>query len=236
MYVYMYIPIYSRQLCRQWNWRLQMWLYLYEYSQSHLGWHFPKLKAQSSNVSFATFQWKETFELWALSFETAFENVTPNGIGCLCISVYTCVFMHVHVCVYTCIRIKINCRQFPLAATFSCYLQLVCMYIYTQIYTYLYTHIYTYIYAYVHTCIYWIVVFPWRVLCLAIFSWCTHVYRHMDIHLYIYTYMYTCTCTFIRSLGGYLLLSFSAGIYACIHIYIHMYIHVYARIHFYVHI
>ena len=37
---------------------------------------------QSSNLSFATFQWKETFELWALSFETAFENVTPSGIGC----------------------------------------------------------------------------------------------------------------------------------------------------------
>ena len=53
----------------------------YNYSQSHLGWHFRKLKAQSSNVSFATFQWNETFELWALSFETAFENVTPNGIG-----------------------------------------------------------------------------------------------------------------------------------------------------------
>ena len=53
------------------------------YSQSHLGWHFRKLKAQSSNVSFATFQWKETFELWALGFETAFENVTPSGIGCI---------------------------------------------------------------------------------------------------------------------------------------------------------
>ena len=52
------------------------------YSQSHLGWHFRKLKAQSSNVSFATFQWKEAFKLWALSFETAFENVTPGGIGC----------------------------------------------------------------------------------------------------------------------------------------------------------
>jgi len=28
-----------------------------------------ELKAQSSNVSFATFQWQQTFELWALSFE-----------------------------------------------------------------------------------------------------------------------------------------------------------------------
>ena len=52
------------------------------YSQSHLGWHFRKFKAQSSNVSFATFLWKQTFELWALSFETAFENATPSGIGC----------------------------------------------------------------------------------------------------------------------------------------------------------
>jgi len=41
-----------------------------------------KLKAPSSNVSFATFQCKETFELSALSFERAFENVTPRGIGC----------------------------------------------------------------------------------------------------------------------------------------------------------
>ena len=51
------------------------------HSQSHLGCHFRKLKAHSSNVSFAMFRCKETFELWALSFETAFENVTPSGIG-----------------------------------------------------------------------------------------------------------------------------------------------------------
>ena len=42
-----------------------------------------KLKAQSLNVSFATFQRKEPCELWALSFERAFENVTPRGIGCI---------------------------------------------------------------------------------------------------------------------------------------------------------
>ena len=43
-------------------------LFLYDiYSQSHLRWHFRKLKAQSSNVSVATFQWKETFELWSLN-------------------------------------------------------------------------------------------------------------------------------------------------------------------------
>ena len=41
-----------------------------------------KLKAQSSNVSFYWNMAKETFELWASSFETAFENVTPSEIGC----------------------------------------------------------------------------------------------------------------------------------------------------------
>jgi len=57
------------------------------YSQSYLEWHFRKLKAQSSKVSFATIQWKETFELWASSFETAFEKVTTKGIGCTARSV-----------------------------------------------------------------------------------------------------------------------------------------------------
>jgi len=33
-----------------------------------------KFKAQSSNVSFTTFRWKETFELWALNFERAFRK------------------------------------------------------------------------------------------------------------------------------------------------------------------
>ena len=39
-------------------------------------------KAQSSNMSLATFPWKETFELWAFIFETAFENITAGEIGC----------------------------------------------------------------------------------------------------------------------------------------------------------
>ena len=41
-----------------------------------------KLKAQSSNVSFHCHVAKETFELLALSFERAFENVIQRGIGC----------------------------------------------------------------------------------------------------------------------------------------------------------
>jgi len=42
----------------------------------------PKLKAQSSNVSCHWNVAKETFELWALSFETWFENVNISGTGC----------------------------------------------------------------------------------------------------------------------------------------------------------
>jgi len=41
-----------------------------------------QLKAQSSNVSFHWNVAKETVELWVLSFEAAFENVTLNGMGC----------------------------------------------------------------------------------------------------------------------------------------------------------
>jgi len=37
-----------------------------------------RLKARSSNVSFATFQWKETFELWVLSSERAFQMPTAT--------------------------------------------------------------------------------------------------------------------------------------------------------------
>ena len=41
-------------------------------------------KAQTLKLE-SLFYWnvaKETFELWALSFETVFENVTPSGISC----------------------------------------------------------------------------------------------------------------------------------------------------------
>jgi len=59
-----------------------------------------KLKAQSSNVSFATFQWKKPFELWALSFERAFENVISRGIGCVYMHLYK--HMYIHMCIRVC--------------------------------------------------------------------------------------------------------------------------------------
>jgi len=53
-----------------------------------------KLKAQSSNVSFHWNVAKETFELWALSFERAFENGIPSGIGCIIYaSMWVCDFV-----------------------------------------------------------------------------------------------------------------------------------------------
>jgi len=56
-------------------------------------------KAQSSNVSFATFLWKETLELWALSFETAFVNVTPSGIGCTyLVTIFKMAMHYVQIC------------------------------------------------------------------------------------------------------------------------------------------
>jgi len=80
----------------------------YKYSQSHLGWHSRNLKAQSSNVSFATFQWKETFELWALRFETPSENVTPSGIGCTSTRAHACACACACVCAYACVRTRVR--------------------------------------------------------------------------------------------------------------------------------
>jgi len=55
------------------------------YSQSHLGWHFRKF-FQSSKLKARTSLFTETWQKRRSSFELwAFENDTPNGIGCTCI-------------------------------------------------------------------------------------------------------------------------------------------------------
>jgi len=87
---------------------------------------FSKLKAKSSNVSFHWNVAKETLELWALSFETAFENVTPSEIGCTYIYIYINICFHVfYIHVYIYIYIYIN------------------IWIYTCLYVYLYMYSYT---------------------------------------------------------------------------------------------
>jgi len=127
------------------------------YSQSHLWtcgdiFESSKLKAQSSNVSFATFQWKETFKLWALSFETAFENVTPSGIGCtyknlvhtLYIQLSWC--MYIHTCTYIFSDAYIHTNIHTYIYTFCTY---VCTYIFSDTCIYIFSD--TYIYTYKHT-------------------------------------------------------------------------------------
>jgi len=100
------------------------------YSQSHLGCHFRKLKAQSSNVSFTTFQWKETFELWALSFETEFENVTPSGIGCTLrvymSYIYACQCMFLYAYMLVCWRHLYMCM---LRTPHDSFIHVPCMYV-----------------------------------------------------------------------------------------------------------
>ena len=57
-----------------------------------------KPKAQSSNVSFHWNVAKDMFELWAVSFETAFEYVTPSGMWCVCDGVCAMMYLSM-VCV-----------------------------------------------------------------------------------------------------------------------------------------
>ena len=133
-------------------------MYIYTYSQSHLGWHFRKLKAPSLNVSFATFQWKETFELWALSFETPFENVTPSGIGCTYMN--TCTYDGVTICVmnglrtlcdtYTCIHKWVTDIYIEMSDLLRIHESRIHAYVY---YTYTYewvTNFVRYVYIYVY--------------------------------------------------------------------------------------
>jgi len=101
----------------------------------HAWWHFRKLPrgvtfsktlskliAQSSNVSFLWNVTKETFDLWALSFERAFENFIPRGIGCIfwkrshvCMYVYTYIYLYMYLYIYKyiymCVYIDMNGRS-----------------------------------------------------------------------------------------------------------------------------
>jgi len=145
------------------TWGAHIWRSESCYSQSHLGWHFRKLKAQSSNDSFVTFQWKEMLELWALSFETAFENVTPSGIGCICTGGMSRVWCHMWMSHVICIQsmprvtyewvmsyVQEACHVYNVTYEWvvcllshmneSCHLYI---YIYIWIYIYIYVNIYT---------------------------------------------------------------------------------------------
>jgi len=135
------------------------------YSQSHLEWHFPmlfqsaKLKSRTSLFTETLQKRRSNFELWA------FENVTPNGIGCTsCNTIDTCRRYHKHMskatriyvlrwtCVYRRTRTLQDvytidtCRR-RLARNTCVLLRLcTCPHIYIQTHKYVSTFIYLYIY------------------------------------------------------------------------------------------
>ena len=92
-----------QSLTPEWNWR---WVWILhkknaepkkqKFSQTHLEWHFPKLKAQSSYVSFYWYVVKETYEFWALSFgkrhskwDWPYSSSSPSNEMTLC-HVFAC--------------------------------------------------------------------------------------------------------------------------------------------------
>jgi len=130
MYIYAYVCILD-----EWDMSPHMYMYIYAYvcildkrdmsphiySRSHLKWHF-RMLFQSSRLKARTSLFTEMWQKRPSSFElSAFEIVTPSGIGCTgkfmhmyvhlmnetYPHIYTCVFMHmyvylyVHTCIYT---------------------------------------------------------------------------------------------------------------------------------------
>ena len=156
------------------------------FRQSHLRWHFRKFEAQSSNVSFATFQSKETFELWASSLETAFGNVAPSGIGrTICTYV-----LYLYICIVLCFTCRVYmfnrlvCRVCILLMYTTHTLCIPCIY-HTHIRIYI-LHIYTIART----------IWGYRVLRKYIRSCILHMYTthiHYTHHIYtthIYYYIY----------------------------------------------
>ena len=87
------IPLNRRQ--KKWDtlWIAMGWLRLvgslrlnvsfaFQYSLSHWIDALSKFRSESSKISFLTFQWTETYELWASRFGKKCENAIWNGIPC----------------------------------------------------------------------------------------------------------------------------------------------------------
>jgi len=81
-----------------------------------------KLKARTSLLPRFNEKRRSSFELWA--FETAFENVTPNGIGCTC--------KHVHGYVYLCyLYWSVHVDSFTCIVLYICVHPRICLYVQT---------------------------------------------------------------------------------------------------------
>jgi len=93
----------------------------------------------------------------ALSFETAFENVTPTGIGSMmhddskrwrCVCVCVCVYMYVYVHTYIhthhyAQEAKYDARRLEEMEVCVCVCVCKCMYVYIHMYTYIHTSLCT---------------------------------------------------------------------------------------------
>jgi len=187
--------------------KIHMIMYLFH--QSHLRWHFRKLEAQSLNISFATFQLKETFELWASSFETAFENVTPSGIGCT-----------ISYVLYSVPRAEFICWTVWFVE-YVYYTYILHIYIIHTMYT---LHIYTILYT-THICSYTCHMSVSSTEKIYMVMYTTHIYYTYTLYIpYIYyTYILLHILhiyTIIHTIWVYRVLTIK-HIWSCIYIYIH---------------
>ena len=89
MYIHVYVYMYTC-ICTCIHTANPTWGDIFESS---------KFKARKSLLPHFSEKRLSSFELWALSFETAFENVTPSGIGCTR-SRYMCHMLYVSQFVY----------------------------------------------------------------------------------------------------------------------------------------
>ena len=147
-------------------------------------------KAQRSKVSLATFQWQETFDLWAFSFETAFENVTPSGIGCIYTNLRTCIAPYFFWYSAHCIYIQKRKYTHISTAIHAHTLTHICAHtqasqIYGSAFIYIYAHcIYSYEHLHTRTQVLTQIIHIHTYVCIYIY---THIYIYIEI--YMYTYM-----------------------------------------------
>jgi len=171
-----------------------------------------KLKARTSLLPRFNEKRRSSFELWA--FETAFENVTPNGIGCTCKHVHGYVYLcylywSVHVDSFTCIVLYICVHPVSVCMCRRVYGYVYLRYLYWSVHVDSFTCIvlrcglHPRICLYVQTCL-WVCIFA--ILSLKCICECIHLHSAIylgapRICLYVqacvwcYWYVYTHTCT-----------------------------------------
>ena len=118
-------------------------IYICLYSQSHLRWHF-RMLFQSSKVKARTSLFNEMWQKRVSSFELwAFDNVTPSGIGCICM--YICLFVCIHIYMYTHTFTHTYYRYTTNTPGPKNWIGIACM-LMGNLYIFKYTHMYIHLY------------------------------------------------------------------------------------------